>query len=170
MDNDLTKAELTGQLQAAKERIASLESALRLSQQGQVKDARLGERQGLEGELLQNEIRYRSLIQALDISLCRWRPDTTLTFANERFCQVFGIQGDPNGRKWLSFLPEVSRYETAVFYEGLVAHPKTITHEHVVTDKDGQQHFYHWIDTPIFDGEGALVEFQSIGIDITERK
>lgn len=35
---------------------------------------------------------------------------------------------------------------------------------------DGQVRYYQWIDTPIFDANNQLLEFQSVGIDITERR
>ncbi len=37
-----------------------------------------------EQALRQSELRYRSLIDTLNVSLCHWLPDTTLVFTNEQ--------------------------------------------------------------------------------------
>ena len=127
-------------------------------------------RQQAEDELRRNRERYRALVDALDVALCRWRPDTTLTFTNEKYRVIFGIHGDAIGQKWLQFVPDVTRAATTEFYRQLAAAPETVSYEHPVTVDEGQVRYYHWIDTPIFDAQGKLVEFQSVGLDITDRK
>jgi PAS domain S-box-containing protein len=124
----------------------------------------------IEDALRRSEERYRALVDALDVALCRWRPDTTLTFTNEKYRAVFGLQSDGIGQQWLTFLPDATRDETAAFYRQLALAPDTVTYEHPVTVEDGQTRYFHWIDTPIVNTEGELVEFQSVGLDITERK
>lgn len=126
--------------------------------------------QQTQDDLQRNQERYHALVDALDVALCRWLPDTTLTFANEKYRAIFGIHGEAVGRKWLDFLPDATREDTAAFYRQLATAPETVSYEHPVTVDDGQVRFYHWIDTPIFDGQGELVEFQSVGLDITDRK
>ena len=123
-----------------------------------------------EEALRQSERRYRTLIEALDIALCRWLPDTTLTFTNEMYRQIFGIRGRADGIKWLQFLPEESRAETAAFYQEVAQNPRPVTYDHPVTFEDGRTRHFQWIDTPILDADGTLLEFQSVGLDITERK
>jgi PAS domain S-box-containing protein len=124
----------------------------------------------VEEALRQSERRYRSLIEALDVALCRWLPDTTLTFTNEMYRQIFGIRGRADGIKWLKFLPDESRDETAAFYQEVAQNPRLVTYDHPVTFEDGRTRHFQWIDTPILDADGTLLEFQSVGLDITERK
>ncbi len=128
------------------------------------------EQKQAEQALRQSEQHYHSLVDALDVSLCRWLPDTTLTYANERYRKIFGVEGDGVGQKWLNFLPEEARASTSAFYVNVAEHPRTITYEHPVTVEDGSVREYQWIDTPILDEYGNVIEFQSVGIDITERK
>ena len=128
------------------------------------------ERVKAETKLHQSESQYRALIESLDVSLCRWLPDSTLTFANERYRNIFGVKGQAAGQKWFNFLPESTRAGTVAFYEELIANPRTVTYEHPVTIEDGRVRQFQWIDTPIYNIEGELVEFQSVGFDITERK
>lgn len=116
------------------------------------------------------EQQYHSLVETLDISICRWLPDTTLTYANEKYKDIFGVKGKAEGRKWLDFLPEGARASTATFYGEVTKNPRTVMYDHPVSMQNGVLRHYHWVDTPILGNDGAVVEFQSIGIDITERK
>ncbi len=127
-------------------------------------------RKQAELALTQSERQYHHLVDALDVSLCRWLPDTTLTFANEKYCHLFGIQGNAVGQKWLAFLPAETQASTVAFYQEVAQHPRVVSYEHPVKIQDGSVRQYQWIDTPILNAAGTLVEFQSIGIDITERK
>ena len=128
------------------------------------------QRKQIEDQLRKKEAHYRLLVETLDISLCRWLPDTSLTFANEKYRQIFCVEGDAVGLKWLDFLPEDARPATAAFYAEVTANPRTVTYEHPVTVQDGSTRHYHWTDTPILDEHGQVVEFQSVGMDITQRK
>ena len=121
-------------------------------------------------ELQQSELNYKALVQTLDISLCRWLPDTTLTLVNEKYKEIFGIQGDPLGKQWLDFLPDETRDDTAVYYRNLAENPRVVMYEHPVTVKDGRTRQYQWIDAPVFNEDGVLIDFQSVGIDITDLK
>jgi PAS domain S-box-containing protein len=123
-----------------------------------------------EEALRESEGLYRTLIETLDVSLCRWLPDTTLVYANERYRQIFGIQGQAIGRKWLDYLPNETREETVAFYRELIANPRSVSYEHPVIVENGSLRHYQWIDSPIRNSEGEVTEFQSVGIDITPRK
>jgi PAS domain S-box-containing protein len=126
-------------------------------------------RKNAEEALRRSEQQYRELVEALDISLCRWKPDTTLVYANEKYCQIFGIQGEPVGRRWLELLPLEERQELVGFYAEIASHPRTVTSEYPMILADGQPHYFQWIEFPILDPVGKLVEFQSVCIDTTER-
>lgn len=128
------------------------------------------DRRQAEDSLRQSEGLYRTLVGALDVSLCRWLPDTTLIFTNEKYRTIFGLQEETAQQQWLNLLPEATRADTAAFYQELARNPHTVFYEHPVTVEDGSMRHYQWIDTPIFDIEGRAIEFQSVGIDITERK
>jgi PAS domain S-box-containing protein len=123
-----------------------------------------------KAELLAELDSYRSFVESIDASLCRWLPDTTLVFANEKYKRIFGVQGDAVGQKWIDFLPEEMRAATAAFYSEVTKAPRPVHYEHPATAEDGSVREFHWTDTPILDENGRVVEFHSVGIDITERK
>jgi PAS domain S-box-containing protein len=128
------------------------------------------EQHAAEEEIRRNETLYRTLVESLDISLCRWLPDTTILYSNDQYRAIFNVKNDSVGQKWLDFLPESTREETVGFYERLLQAPRAVTYEHSVLLEDGSERFFRWVDTPIRDKFGNVTEFQSIGIDITERK
>lgn len=111
MDKETPKTVLAEELVAARKRIAELE---------------------------RSEAHYRTLVETLDVSLCRWLPDTTLTFANEKYKVIFGVKDDPHGKKWLDFLPDETREGTAAYYREVAANPHKVTYEHPVTVEDGR--------------------------------
>jgi PAS domain S-box-containing protein len=127
-------------------------------------------RQTAEEARHQSETLYRTLIDALDVSLCRWLPDTTLVYANERYARSFGRQDDLVGTRWLELVPADTREATAALCQELCRNPRPSAYEHEVLAEDGEVRYFYWIDTPIFDSMGRLEQFQSVGIDVTERR
>ncbi|MEM7368602.1 MAG: PAS domain S-box protein [Bacteroidota bacterium] len=128
------------------------------------------EQKKAEQKLKESELLHRTLIDTLDIGLCRWLPDTSLTYTNKKYRELFGLQNKITGKKWIDFVPESNRAETLDFYQKLVHQPEVVSNEHLVTLFDGRNRHFRWIDTPILNPEGELLEFQSIGIDLTESK
>jgi PAS domain S-box-containing protein len=103
--------------------------------------------------------------------VCRWLRDTTLTFVNSAYCRLFGKSREELlGRKWVDLVPESQRAAVQDYYRSLPAKPKTITYTHDVRAADGSHRSVEWVDSPVFDKDGKLAEFQSAGRDVTEKK
>ncbi|WIM05746.1 MAG: PAS domain S-box protein [Candidatus Nitricoxidivorans perseverans] len=118
-----------------------------------------------------SEARYRAIVDSQMWEMCRWLPDTTLTFVNPAYAMARGESVEAlNGRRWLDFVPAEDRPGVRAAIESMLAGRCGRTFEHPVATADGGQMWMAWTDTPIFDTAGAIVEFQSIGIDITPRK
>lgn len=123
-------------------------------------------------KLSQSEALYRAVINTQQEILCRFLPDTTLTFVNEAYCHFFKkTSNELIGTRFLEMvLPEN--------HAGIRAHLKKISEEKVpvtqeykvmVEDQTGDL-WLRWTDYPIFNEQGQLVEFQSVGLEITDRK
>ncbi|MGH7825205.1 MAG: PAS domain S-box protein, partial [Candidatus Binatia bacterium] len=122
-----------------------------------------------ERALRDSEQRYRALVEEQADLICRFRPDTTLTFVNAAYADYFGeTAGELLGRSFLDLLPEASREPTRKHIESLCDNPRIASCEREVRAADGVW-WQHWIDRPILEA-GVIVEFQSVGRDITERK
>ncbi len=123
-------------------------------------------------KLQQERSRYKALVDNQTDLVCRWFPDEglTLTFVNEAFSKFFGVDEDQAiGMKWIDFIPTVERDKIKERYKDVGKNPKTISVEHRVVGADGKIYWQHWIDCPIVDDRGKIIEYQSVGRDITSQ-
>jgi PAS domain S-box-containing protein len=121
--------------------------------------------------LRESEARYRSVVESQTELICRYLPDTTLTFVNDAYCRYFGkTWEDLIGMKFLELIPEDSRDGVRGQVESLIQRPRTESNEHEVLLPDGRIGWQQWVDHAIRDAGGKIVEFQAVGRDITERK
>jgi PAS domain S-box-containing protein len=129
------------------------------------------ERKQAEESLRESEERYRSVVESQTELICRYLPDTTLTFVNDAYCRYFGKTWDDLiGVKYLELIPESSRDDIRSLIESLIQRPQIETYEHEVLLPDGGIGWQQWVDHAIRDADGKIVEFQAVGRDITERK
>ncbi len=128
-------------------------------------------RKRAEERLREAEERYRTVVEEQTELVCRFLPDLTLTFVNEAYCRYFGEE--PEELIGESFLGHIPEEDHAYYGEGLLRlspESPTRTVEHRVFDEEGEVRWLQWTDTAIFDGEGRIVEYQSVGRDVTERR
>ncbi len=132
--------------------------------------ALIEERTKAEQDLRDSEERYREVVESQTELVCRYLPDTTLTFVNEAYCRFFKQQReDLIGRKFLDLVPPEARDKVAARITGLTKDRRTLTHEHEVDMPDGSSGWQQWIDYAIVDADGSVREYQGIGRDITQR-
>jgi len=123
--------------------------------------------------LLQSDCRYRAILEEQTELVCRFLPDTTLTFVNKAYCRYFGVQeSDILGQKFLSMVPETAHQDVLKHIHCLLKNPQptSLTYEHPVKTPNGKIAWQRWTDNAIVDQEGQILEIQSVGIDITDRK
>jgi PAS domain S-box-containing protein len=123
-----------------------------------------------EQDLRDSEERYREVVESQTELVCRYLPDTTLTFINEAYCRFFKRRReDLIGQRFLDLVPPEARDKVAARIAGLTRDHRMMTHEHEVTMPDGSSGWQQWIDYAILDADGHVREYQGIGRDITER-
>jgi PAS domain S-box-containing protein len=129
--------------------------------------ARIRSREALE----KSEALYRAVVEVQTEMISRFLPDGTHIFANEAYLRFFGKnRGDIIGKRFIPPIPDpdialVSRHFTSLSLGNPVG-----TIEHRVILPTGEVRWMHWTDRAIFDGNGSLAEFQSVGRDITATK
>jgi len=129
------------------------------------------ERREQVAALSDSEERYREVVNTQNDLVCRYRPDTTLTFVNAAYCRYFGrAREELIGTRFIELLPLEEREAAQRHLEAAAAQKEPRASEHAVYLRDGGLGWQHWVDYPIFDANDALIEFQSIGYDITDRK
>jgi PAS domain S-box-containing protein len=117
------------------------------------------------------EERYREVVESQTDLVCRYLPDTTLTFVNEAYCRFSGRKReDLIGKKFIDVLPEESRGSAVNQIALVVERRDSCDWEQEVSLADGGLGWQHWIGYPIFGPNGQLEEVQTIGHDITDRK
>jgi len=124
-----------------------------------------------EKEIRQKKDFYQAIINAQHEMICRFLPDTTLTFVNEAYCRYMG-QSDEEliGTQWLRFIPENEHHFILDHLEKVGKTGEIINYQHEVAMPDGRHTWQQWTDIPIYDSQGDLQEFQAVGIDITLQK
>ncbi len=121
--------------------------------------------------LKESEERYRNVVETQTELICRFLPDTTLTFVNDAYCKYFGkAVHELIGTRFLLFLPESERESTARYFDSLVRQPRSETREHSVIRPDGSPGWQQWTNCVISSEAGATTELQGVGRDISERK
>lgn len=124
-----------------------------------------------EEALRESEARYRALVENQVEAVCRWLPDTTLTYVNEAYCQLLGKSREELlGNSFLNFISAKNIRDLMRHVRSLINHPRLAYYEHEVASGETGSVWMRWSDCPIFDGKGNLLEFQLVGMDITDRK
>ena len=74
------------------------------------------------------------------------------------------------GANFFQFIPEEDRESVRNHYRFLTLKRPVVTYEHQVVAPGGEICWQQWTDQALFDEQGKLTEYQSIGEDITHRK
>ncbi|GEM_PF-2284761 len=131
----------------------------------------VGERIGIEEELHESERRFRSVVEDLPVMICRFLPDGTLTFVNGYYCNAFKkTAGELLGKSFLKLIPEEDQETVKKNFTSLNPSKPVTTYEHRVQLPDSEIRWHRWTDRALFNSEGEVIEYQSIGEDITEQK
>ena len=129
------------------------------------------ERKAMVAQLKSNEARYREVVETQTDLVCRCLPDTTLTFVNHAYCQMFGRSREELiGRKFLELIPPSTHKTVLLQIASLVTNGQPITTENEVLLPGGHVGWHHWTAYAIKAADGHVREIQSIGRDIAERK
>ncbi len=114
---------------------------------------------------------YQALIDSTPAAIVRYRPDGTLTFANETLCNLLGCERPTLiGRSVFELIANLPRGEAITDLPLLhfEAMPMDGTSGSFRLS-DGRQRWYRWTARQIVTAQGTI-EFQAIGIDLTERR
>jgi PAS domain S-box-containing protein len=117
-----------------------------------------------------SEARYRAVVEDQTELVCRFRPGGAITFANSALARYFGkTKEELIGSIFMPDLPpeEAERLETHL--KSLTLENPMGTIEYRLDMPGGEPRWLSRNDRALFDQQGRLVEYQSVGRDITER-
>ncbi|MGY6499428.1 MAG: sensor domain-containing protein [Acidimicrobiales bacterium] len=121
-------------------------------------------------EMAESEARYRDLVEHQAELVCRFLPDFTIRFANEAYARYYGHSAQELiGTNILELIPDARRDVARRVVSSLTPEESSITDEGYLVDGEDRTRWQQWTTHGLFDG-GRLVEIQSVGIDITDRK
>ncbi|HEY3473856.1 MAG TPA: PAS domain S-box protein, partial [Anaerolineales bacterium] len=121
--------------------------------------------------LRQSEERYRAVVESQAEMLCRFRPDGTILFVNEAYARARGTTAEELIRdNFWTFITEEDRPGVRAMLERLTPEELEARMENRFQTVDGER-WTLWTNRALrFDESGRLLEVQSTGIDITDRK
>lgn len=126
-------------------------------------------RRRVEGTLRESEERYRTVVETQSELICRFRPDTTLTFVNDAYCRYFGrSRAGLIGSRFIDLIPETARAAVLERVRTLTEYARAQSYEHEVLRPDGSLGWQRWGDHPVLDASGRVVEIQAVGRDLTD--
>ncbi|NQU84137.1 MAG: PAS domain S-box protein [Mariniphaga sp.] len=131
----------------------------------------ISERINYQKALVKNEKRYRSIIEDQTQAIARYKPSGILNFVNDSFCsQQNKKREEIIGRSIFSIIDPSDLNRVKKKIESLNKVNPVLTDEHKIIVSGNKIKWYSWTDRAIFDEHGNIAEYQSEGIDITERK
>ncbi|MFA5087497.1 MAG: PAS domain S-box protein [Candidatus Omnitrophota bacterium] len=129
------------------------------------------EKKKAEELLREKESLYRLVVETQTELICRWQPGGKLTFVNEAYCRYFSKNRDELIAE--NFLPYIYPDDLEAVKRNFAAltreHPLMV-HEHRVILSNGEIRWHLWTNRAIFNEHGEIVEYQSVGRDISEKK
>ena len=131
----------------------------------------VSERKRAEDALRSSERTYRTVVEDQTELISRFRPDGTHLFVNEVYCQYFKkSREDLIGKKFFPRIPAEDHRQVREHFASLTKEHPSAMDTHRVIMPDGSVRWQRWSDRAIFDKKGSIVEYQSVGQDITEQK
>ncbi len=124
----------------------------------------------MNARLNQSEARYKGLVDAQGDAIFRRDASSRLTYANDAFFKFFGLTRER--AIGYPFAPELhpdSRSSSFGSFAGLDSGRTRVRYDQCVRTIHGWR-WLAWEDYAVRDAHGRLVEVQSVGRDITERK
>jgi PAS domain S-box-containing protein len=120
-------------------------------------------------ELRASEVRYRNVVETQTEFIVRWLPDGTRTFVNDAYRRLWGgHRGDLVGTNLLSIIHPDDRSTVDAIRANVSLERPSFTAEVRLLDRDGKIYWTEWTTRAIFDGAGRVVEYQSVGRDVTD--
>jgi PAS domain S-box-containing protein len=128
-------------------------------------------RKQIERAHLESEERYRNVVEDQTEFICRFTPDGIITFVNDAYCRYFGLNKSAGiGSPHKVILPDEDAELMKLHLASLTLENPTGTIEHRVILPDGKIRWHFWTDRACFDAYGKVTEYQSVGIDTTEKQ
>jgi PAS domain S-box-containing protein len=124
-----------------------------------------------EAALRTSEERYRAIVEETTELISRFTPEGILTYVNDAYCRFLGVPREQIlGASLLQYVTEEHQALTRARLAQLNAASPICHNEERMVTRSGEVRWIHWVNRALFDAAGRIIEIQSAGRDITERK
>ncbi|MCK9591927.1 MAG: PAS domain S-box protein [Methanoregula sp.] len=128
-------------------------------------------RRQAEIALQESETRYRNVVEDQTELITRFLPDGIHVFVNEAYCRYFNKKKDEIlGKKFRPDIPKEDQNIVREYFLSLTKDHPISTINHRIIMGESEVRWQQWTDRAIFNDSGTLLEYQSVGRDITEMK
>ncbi len=129
------------------------------------------DRKQAEAALRESEERYHHVVEDQTEFICRFLPDGTHIFVNDAYCRYFNKKKEEIiGHLFKPVIHPLDRELVARHLTALTPGQPHGTVDQRIIMPDSSTRWQQWSDRAIFDKTGRLVEYQSVGRDITDQK
>ncbi len=118
-----------------------------------------------EKELKQNENLYSSVVNDQSEIICRFNQDFQLTFANEAYYRIFGLNNKLN---IVFSLLEQNLEKMKVQFQSFSEENSIKIFESPIQMPNKDIRWWQWVTRAKFDEKGNISEYQSVGRDVTQ--
>lgn len=118
-----------------------------------------------------SEQQYRAIVENQTDFICRFLPNGQLTYVNKAFCSYLNKEYDELvGKSVLIVVPEEEheKIRKSLYKFSIEKHIQT--YAHAVIHANGNISWIRWTSQAFYSENGQIIEFQSVGTDITELK
>ena len=124
-----------------------------------------------EDRLKISEAKFRAIVEDQTELVARFDKNFKILFANHAALQYYGVTfSEIEGKIFIEFVNPDDRERVIQSIQGLTIEKPVDTVEDRACFPDGTCRWLQWTNRAIFNNEGAIVEYQGVGRDITERK
>ncbi len=118
------------------------------------------------------EDRFRRFTENSPTFVCAFNTEFEIYYVNPALCQFMKLPKEEIlGKKFYDFIKLKSNKDYAIFrLKNLTPENSSETHDQMFTDPDGETKWQQWTNIGYFDKNGRIIDYHSIGIDITDRK
>jgi len=128
-------------------------------------------KKSMEKNLLESEARYRAIVEDQTEFVTRWLPNRKLTFVNQAICRYFQKnQNEFIGKDFLDFILDEDKKKITSHIANFTKEFPVQTIEYRTQTRNKEIKWLRWTSRAIFNEDSEIIEFQSAGRDITEKK
>ncbi len=124
-----------------------------------------------QNKIIESEEKYKSVVQDQTEYIVRWKPTGEILFANQSYLDFSESSiEDLHQTNYFSLVPsnERKRFEKKIKTLDKT-NPVQIDSHQTSRGKTGN-YWHEWVDRAFFDEKGKVIEYQSVGRDITRQK